>query len=128
MNVRYETWVQPKTVNGYMASLTTIPKVWEKLQPELTTDESYGVCLAKEDAYLAGMTKPVIGEDGRQVELSAGRYLVATVEGGIPDIPATYNQLLALPDVTLRDALDFERYIHGQDGADDLIEIWLPVQ
>lgn len=128
MKVRYEMWDRPKIVNGYVSELTTIPFVWEKLQPELTTDESYGVCLAKEEAYLAGMTDPVIGGEGRQVELSAGRYLVATVEGGIPAIPTTYNQLLALPDVMLRDALDFERYIHGQDGADDLIEIWLPVQ
>ncbi|TCI52182.1 MerR family transcriptional regulator [Exiguobacterium sp. SH1S21] len=128
MNVRYETWEQPKVVNGYVSELTAISVVWEKLNPELTTNESYGVCLPKEEAYLAGMTEPVHGKGARQVELSAGRYLVATVEGGIPAIPSTYDQLLALPDVTLRDAVDFERYIHGQEGADDLIEIWLPIQ
>lgn len=128
MNLRYETWSEPRFVNGYQTDLSTIPAAWERLLPELATDESYGVCLTKEEAYVAATTDAVSAVDSRRVELTAGRYLVATVEGGIPAIPATYQALLTLPDLTLRDAVDFERYIHGQDGADDVIEVWLPVE
>ncbi|MFY7870701.1 MAG: GyrI-like domain-containing protein, partial [Exiguobacterium sp.] len=66
--------------------------------------------------------------DARRLELTKGNYIVATVEGGIPMIPSTYEQLVNVPDVTLRDAVDFERYIHGQGGADDIIEIWMPIE
>ena len=128
MNIRYETLREPITVYGYGSTLEEIPKVWARLQSELTTDESYGVCLPQENGYVAGMTKPVSGEDARRVELTKGNYIVATVEGGIPMIPSTYEQLVNVPDVTLRDAVDFERYIHGQGGADDIIEIWMPIE
>ena len=128
MNIRYETLREPITVYGYASTLEDIPRVWERLQPELTTDESYGVCLPHENGYVAGMTKSVSGEEARQVELTEGNYIVATVEGGIPMIPTTYEQLLNVPDVTLRDAVDFERYIHGQAGADDIIEVWMPIE
>lgn len=128
MNIRYETLREPILVYGYGSTLEEIPQVWVKLQPELTTDESYGVCLPHENGYVAGMTKPVSGEGARQVELTEGNYIVATVEGGIPMIPTTYEQLLNVPDVTLRDAVDFERYIHGQAGADDMIEVWMPIE
>ncbi|MCT4783996.1 MULTISPECIES: MerR family transcriptional regulator [Exiguobacterium] len=128
MNIRYETWDQPKYVNGYQTELTKIPEAWMRLNRELGTDESYGVCIAKEDTYVAATTGALSGKDCRRVELTAGRYIVATVEGGIAAIPSTYNRLLTLPDVMLRDAVDFERYIHGQGGADDLIEVWIPVQ
>ncbi len=128
MNIRYETLREPITVYGYASTLEDIPRVWERLQSELTTDESYGVCLPHEKRYVAGMTKSVSGEEARQVELTEGNYIVATVEGGIPMIPSTYEQLVNVPDVTLRDAVDFERYIHGQGGADDIIEIWMPIE
>lgn len=128
MNIRYETLNEAISVYGYGGTLEEIPHMWAKLQPELTTDESYGVCLPQENGYVAGMTNPVSGEDARRVELTEGNYIVATVEGGIPMIPSTYEQLVNVPDVTLRDAVDFERYIHGQGGADDIIEIWMPIE
>jgi predicted transcriptional regulator YdeE len=128
MKIRYETLNEAISVYGYGGTLEEIPHMWAKLQPELTTDESYGVCLPQENGYVAGMTNPVSGEDARRVELTEGNYIVATVEGGIPMIPSTYEQLVNVPDVTLRDAVDFERYIHGQGGADDIIEIWMPIE
>lgn len=128
MKIRYEMLNEAIFVYGYGGTLEEIPNMWAKLQPELTTDESYGVCLPQENGYVAGMTKPVSGESARSVELTKGNYIVATVEGGIPMIPSTYEQLVNVPDVTLRDAVDFERYIHGQGGADDIIEIWMPIE
>ncbi|WP_353048464.1 MULTISPECIES: MerR family transcriptional regulator [unclassified Exiguobacterium] len=128
MKIRYETLNEATPVYGYGGTLKEIPKLWGKLQLELTTDESYGVCLPQENGYVAGMTKPVSAEGARCVELTTGNYIVATVEGGIPMIQSTYEQLLNVPDVTLRDAVDFERYIHGQGGADDIIEIWMPIE
>ena len=128
MKIRYEMLNEAISVYGYGGTLEEIPNMWAKLQPELTTDESYGVCLPQENGYVAGMTKPVSGESARSVELTKGNYIVATVEGGIPMIPSTYEQLVNVPDVTLRDAVDFERYIHGQGGADDIIEIWMPIE
>lgn len=101
---------------------------WSRLQQELTTEVSYGVCLAQEEGYVAGMTQPVTGEDARRVELTEGNYIVATVEGGIPMIAPTYEQLLAIPDITLRDAVDFERYVYGQEGPELLIEVWMPIE
>ena len=128
MKIRYEMLNEAISVYGYGCTLEEIPNMWAKLQPELTTDESYGVCLPQENGYVAGMTKPVSGESARSVELTKGNYIVATVQGGIPMIPSTYEQLVNVPDVTLRDAVDFERYIHGQGGADDIIEIWMPIE
>lgn len=128
MKIRYEMLNEAISVYGYGGTLEEIPHMWAKLQPELTTDESYGVCLPQENGYVAGMTKPVSGESARSVELTKGNYIVATVQGGIPMIPSTYEQLVNVPDVTLRDAVDFERYIHGQGGADDIIEIWMPIE
>ena len=128
MKIRYEMLNEAISVYGYGGTLEEIPNMWAKLQSELTTDESYGVCLPQENGYVAGMTKPVSGESARSVELTKGNYIVATVEGGIPMIPSTYEQLVNVPDVTLRDAVDFERYIHGRSGADDIIEIWMPIE
>ena len=128
MNIRYETLTEPIPVHGYWSRLDDIPRVWSRLQPELTTEVSYGVCLAQEEGYVAGMTQPVSGEDARLVELTEGNYIVATVEGGIPMIAPTYEQLLAIPDITLRDAVDFERYVYGQEDAELLIEVWMPIE
>ena len=74
------------------------------------------------------MTQPVTGEDARRVDLTKGNDIVATVEGGIPMIAPTYEQLLAIPDITLRDAVDFERYVHGREDAEQLIEVWMPIE
>lgn len=128
MKVRYEKLNEAIPVYGYVGMLEEIPTMWSKLQPKLTTDESYGVCLPQENSYIAGMTEPLTGEETRCVELTKGNYIVATVDGGISMISSTYEQLLHVPGVNLRDAVDFERYIHGQCGADDLIEIWMPIE
>ncbi len=128
MKVRYETLNEAIPVYGYAGTLEEIPHLWTKLQPNLTTDESYGVCLTQENGYVAGMTDLLAEEDTCRVELTKGNYIVAIVDGGISMISSTYEQLVRVPGVTLRDAVDFERYIHGQGGADDLIEIWMPIE
>lgn len=122
---------------GLKGPLAQIPSKWQILNSEIegksvVAEESFGVCLAMEGEeihYIAGI-KSNLSEgfpDTEEVIIPAGKFIVATVEGGIPGIPVTYDAIIKMDTITLRECYDFERYIHPIGFTEDVIEIWMPI-
>lgn len=128
------------TVNGYqvIGPVADIPAKWAMLnedikQHEVVAEESFGVCLKMEGDtihYIAGLKEDLARElpGSDEVVIPAGRFIVAKVEGGIPGIPATYDAIIQMEDIQLRDCYDFERYVHPVGATEDVIEIWMPIE
>ena len=123
---------------GLIGPVAQIPAKWEKLIAEINNkgivvEESFGVCLKMEGDeihYIAGVNAELAEgfPNTEEVTIPAGKFVVATVEGGIPGIPATYDAIIKMDDIQLRDCYDFERYIHPGGMAGDVIEIWMPIE
>lgn len=127
-------------VRGYEVKgpVADIPAKWDILNGDIreegiVVEESFGVCLKMEGEiihYIAGvkseLAQKLPGTD--EVVIPAGRFVVATVEGGIPGIPATYDFIIQMKDIQLRECYDFERYVHPVGATEDIIEIWMPIE
>ncbi|MFJ7935102.1 GyrI-like domain-containing protein [Sporosarcina sp. NPDC096371] len=132
--------IEEMTVKGYglVGPVAQIPAEWEKLNAEIANkgvvvEESFGVCLKMEGEeihYIAGIQSPLAEgfANTEEVVIPAGKFVVATVEGGIPGIPATYDAILKMEDIQLRECYDFERYVHPVGATEDVIEIWMPIE
>lgn len=118
--------------------VSEIPAEWDTLisvikERGVVVEESFGVCLSMEGdviQYMAGL-KSNLSEsfpDTKEVTIPAGKFVVATVEGGIPGIPATYDAIIKMDGIRLRDCYDFERYVHPVGDVEDVIEIWMPIE
>ncbi|MFD1205486.1 GyrI-like domain-containing protein [Sporosarcina contaminans] len=128
------------TVKGYEVKgpVSAIPAEWDRLnkvihEEEVIAEESFGVCLSMENEmihYIAGLKEDLTGSfpDTKEVTIPAGKFIVAKVEGGIPGIPATYDAIIQMEDIQLRDCFDFERYVHPVGATEDIIEIWMPIE
>ena len=132
--------IEEMTVKGYglVGPVSEIPTEWDKLGAEIAdkgviVEESFGVCLKMEGEvihYIAGV-KSNLAEgfpNTQEVVIPSGKFIVATVEGGIPGIPATYDAIIKMEDIRLRDCYDFERYLHPAGAIGDAIEIWMPIE
>lgn len=132
--------IEEMTVVGYglVGPVSDIPGKWEILNTEIANkgvvaEESFGVCLSMEGEeihYIAGI-KSNLAEgfhNTKQVTIPAGKFIVAKVEGGIPGIPATYDAIIKMEDIQLRECYDFERYVHPGGTVDHDIEIWMPIK
>lgn len=132
--------MEETTVKGYglVGPVSEIPAEWEKLGEEIAdkgvvVEESFGVCLKMEGDiihYIAGV-KSNLAEgfpNTQEVVIPSGKFIVATVEGGIPGIPATYDAIIKMDTIKLRDCYDFERYLHLAGAIGDTIEIWMPIE
>ena len=130
--------VETFKVKGYSikGSVSEIPGLWDVLNEEIAergiiAERSFGLCLAMEGEvihYLAGIDADLAGELPEEAIVPAGKFIVATVAGGIPAIPTTFNALMAMDGVKMRYSFSFERYLHpeGSDGYE--IEVWLPIE
>ncbi|WP_432361968.1 GyrI-like domain-containing protein [Sporosarcina sp. UB5] len=128
------------TVRGYQVKgpVSGIPAEWDRLikeinEKDVAVEESFGVCLSMENDiihYIAGLKEELTEgfPDTKEVVIPAGKFIVAKVEGGIPRIPATYDAIMQMEDIKLRDCYDFERYVHPDGVSDDVIEIWMPIE
>jgi predicted transcriptional regulator YdeE len=123
---------------GLIGPVSEIPGKWDILNAEIAeknvvVEESFGVCLKMEGEtihYIAGI-KSDLAEgflDTEEVIIPAGKFVVATVEGGIPGIPATYDAIIKMDDIKLRECYDFERYVHPVESTGYVIEIWMPIE
>jgi predicted transcriptional regulator YdeE len=132
--------VEEFKVKGYEVKgpVSEIPGKWGILNSEIAekgvvVEESFGVCLTMvgdEIHYIAGV-KSNLAEgfpDTEEVIIPAGKFIVATVEGGIPGIPATYDAIIKMDDIKLRECYDFERYVYPDGATGDVIEIWMPIE
>ena len=118
--------------------VSDIPAEWDRLIKEINennvvVEESFGVCLNMENDiihYIAGLKSELtLGfPDTKEVVIPAGKFVVAKVEGGIPGIPATYDYIIQMEGIQLRDCYDFERYVQQDGAADHIIEIWMPIE
>ena len=127
-------------VKGYKLKgpLSQIPSKWEKLNTEMIVqgidvDESFGVCMSMahgEIYYIAGIKSNLAEDlpDTEEVHIAGGRYAIATVEGGIPRIAASFNAIMKMPGIQLRDGYSLERYIHPEGSKIDQIEVWMPIK
>ena len=132
--------IEEMTVRGYglKGPVEQIPGKWGTLIAEIekkgvVAEESFGVCLSMEGGvihYIAGINSNLAEgfPDTEEVTIPAGKFIVATVEGGIPGIPATYDAIVKMEDIQLRDCYDFERYVHPAGVDTDVIEIWMPIE
>lgn len=123
---------------GLIGPLSDIPGIWDALNMQLAeksivAEESFGLCLAMKDQeihYLAGIRSELTDglTDAEEAVVPAGKFIVAKVEGGIPEIQTTFATLLNMDGIRLRNSFGLERYIHpvGSDGFD--IEVWLPIE
>lgn len=138
MDVRFET-IEPFTVAGYEHNglVTEIPQVWVELNKEYSklsrpAEQSFGVCLSGDGEqvhYVAAYEQELVQRtDLTELKIEGGRYIVAKVDGGIPNIPSTFNRIAQMTDIEFRDAPDFELYIHPVGSTVDEIEIWVPVR
>ncbi|QUW22903.1 GyrI-like domain-containing protein [Sporosarcina sp. Marseille-Q4063] len=130
--------VKEFAVTGYglQGPLEKIPGKWNFLNSKIAekgivADESFGVCLSMEGGiihYIAGIkshhAEKLTGTE--EVIISAGKYIVAPVEGGIPAIPTIFNKLLELINYRMRDGYAIERYTHPENEL--IIEVWLPIE
>ncbi len=128
------------TVRGYEVKgpVSEIPAEWDRLIKEINersvvVEESFGVCLKMENDiihYIAGLKSELTEgfPDTKEVVIPTGKFVVAKVEGGIPGIPATYDYIIQMDDIQLRDCYDFERYVHPVGATEDVIEIWMPIE
>ena len=128
------------TVRGYevQGPVSEIPAEWDRLIKEINensvvVEESFGVCLKMENDiihYIAGLKSEFTEgfPDTKEVVIPAGKFVVAKVEGGIPGIPATYDYIIQMEGIQLRDCYDFERYVHPAGATEDIIEIWMPIE
>jgi predicted transcriptional regulator YdeE len=129
--------VKEFAVKGYglKGPLEQIPGKWDVLNSKIAekgivAEESFGVCLSMEGRiihYIAGIKSHFAEEltDTEEIVISAGKYIVAPVEGGIPAIKTTFNKLLELINFRMRDGYAIERYTHPENEL--LIEVWLPI-
>lgn len=119
-------------------SFAEIPPLWDRLNEEIAkkgiiAEESFGVTLSMHGGkvdYIAGI-KSALAEDfsdAEEVVISAGKFVVAKVQGGVPAIPQTFDALIQRGDLQFRKAYGMERYIHpvGSEGYE--IEVWMPVE
>lgn len=126
-------------VKGYKLKgpLSQIPGKWVKLNAEvivqgIDVSESFGVIMSMENGeidYIAGI-KSNLGEslpDNEEVHIAAGRYAVAVVDGGIPNISESFSAIMQMPDIQLRNGYSLERYIHPEGARIDQIEVWMPI-
>ncbi|WP_203249078.1 GyrI-like domain-containing protein [Sporosarcina beigongshangi] len=139
METRIVTVEEFKVVGyGIVGPVSDIPGKWGILNSEIAeknvvVEESFGVCLKMEGEiihYIAGV-KSNHAEgfpDTEEVIIPAGKFIVATVEGGISGIPATYDFIIKMDDIKLRDCYDFERYVYPIGATKDVIEIWMPIE
>jgi DNA-binding transcriptional MerR regulator len=128
------------TVRGYEVKgpVSEIPAEWNRLnkiinEQDIVAEESFGVCLKMENEiihYIAGLKEELTEgiPETKEVVIPAGKFIVAKVEGGIPGIPATYDYIIQMDDIKLRDCYDFERYVHPVGAKEDIIEIWMPIE
>ncbi|WP_318616072.1 MerR family transcriptional regulator [Sporosarcina sp. YIM B06819] len=131
--------MEEMTVKGYglIGPVAQIPAEWEKLNVEIANkgvvvEESFGVCLKMEGEeihYIAGIQSNLAEgfPNTQEVVIPSGKFIVATVEGGIPGIPATYDAIIKMKDIQLRECYDFERYVYPAGATEDVIEIWMPI-
>lgn len=138
MKTRFET-IEEFWVTGYkhVGSTAEIPQIWDKLNATLTTgnisvETFYGVCVDFDSEgklhYIAGIQDLAESYDREKVKIEAGRYLVATVEGGIPGIQPTFRALHERTDVQFRFLPNFEKYFHPVGVKEDVIEVWMPIE
>ncbi|MFC4410906.1 MerR family transcriptional regulator [Chungangia koreensis] len=138
MDIRFET-IEPFIVSGFehKGLVKEIPQVWVDLNNEYSNlkspaEQSFGVCLSGDGQqvhYVAAYERELWRRtDLQDVEIEGGRYVVAKVDGGIPNIPTTFDYITKMDDLEFRDAPDFERYIHPIGSTVDEIEIWVPIR
>lgn len=115
--------------------LSQIPEKWEKLnsiieEAGVAAEESFGVCISMNQGeihYIAGIKSNLADRfsDTEEVVVSGGKYIVASVEGGIPAIPTTFNAIMKMPDIRIRGGYAIERYTHSENTL--VIEVWMPI-
>ena len=138
MKTRIET-IEEFSITGYkhVGSTAEIPQIWDKLNATLKTDNIsvdtfYGVCIDFDSEgklhYLAGIQDRVERSDLEKVKIESGRYIVATVENGIPGIKPTFHALHNRTDIQFRFAPNFEKYIYPTNETDNVIEVWMPIK
>ncbi len=132
--------VEEFRVKGYelQGTLSEIPGKWDYLNGEIAkrgvvAEESFGICLSMKGGelhYIAGI-KSNLAEgltDTKEVIIRGGRFIVAKVDGGIPAISTTFDAILKMDDIQLRDGYGMERYIHAEGSTGYEIEVWMPVE
>lgn len=127
-------------VKGYelKGPISEIPSKWDELNAaiekhNILAEESLGVCIsvnAGEIHYIAGI-KSNLAEHlpaTEEVVISAGKFIVAKVDGGIAAIPTAFESIHQMHNIQLRNGYGMERYIHpiGSDGYE--IEVWMPIE
>ena len=131
--------VEKFTVKGYelKGPLSEIPGQWDKLNAEIkkqgiTAEESFGVCVSvtgKKIHYIAGI-KSDLAEDlpnTEEIDIAAGKFIVAKVDGGIPAIPMAFEAIHQMDNIQLRNGYGMERYIHPEGSKGYTIEVWMPI-
>ncbi len=123
---------------GLIGPLSAIPGKWDMLNAEINArgvlvEESYGICFEmKGDKihYIAGINSNLAEDfpDTEEIIIPGGRFIVAKVEGGIPAISKTFNEVMEIPDIQFRNCFCFERYIHPEGTSGYEIEVWMPIE
>ena len=99
----------------------------------ILAEESFGVCVSVnggEIHYIAGI-KAKLAEDllgTEEIVISAGKFIVAKVEGGITAIPTAFEEIHKMDDIRLRNGYGMERYVHPEGTEGYTIEVWMPIE
>lgn len=127
-------------VKGYelKGPFSEIPSKWDRLNLEIgkqgiSAEESFGVCVSVtggEIHYIAGIKSNLAGglPDTEEIVISAGKFIVAKVEGGIPAIQTAFEAIHQMNDIKLRNGYGMERYIHPAGSKGYAIEVWMPIE
>ena len=127
-------------VKGYelKGPFSEIPSKWDKLNMEIQeqdilAEESFGVCVSvngEEIHYIAGikanLAKGLLNTE--EIVISAGKFIVAKVEGGITAIPTAFEAIHKMDDIRLRNGYGMERYVHPEGTEGFTIEVWMPIE
>ena len=127
-------------VKGYelKGPFSEIPSKWDRLnmaiqEQGVLAEESFGVCVSVNGGdihYIAGI-KSKLAEgllDTEEIVISAGKFIVAKVEGGIIAIPTAFEAIHKMDNIRLRNGYGMERYVHPEGSEGYAIEVWMPIE
>lgn len=127
-------------VKGYAfkGQISEIPSKWDELNTaiekhNILVEESFGVCISVKSGkthYIAGI-KSNLAEHlpaTEEVVISAGKFIVAKVDGGISSIPTAFESIHQMDNIQLRNGYGMERYIHPIGSEGYTIEVWMPIE
>ena len=127
-------------VKGYelKGPFSEIPSKWDRLNMKIEeqgifAEESFDVCVSVKGGeihYIAGI-KANLAEgllDTAEIVISAGKFIVAKVEGGITAIPTAFAEVHKMDNIRLRNGYGMERYVHPERSVGYAIEVWMPIE